>query len=515
MTEVMTATIPGCSVDDFLEMIVPRATRIKSKITREVFTRSAPFGLLRALGYRPDARAIPRIPIASNNKNNPSTFNPANSSARGHPSAHVITATTATPFFESSPEEFAQVLEESLGCKVTAPLFYEALLSDGCSFFRPSHADSGTMEVDISAWRAFVSSLQPHERASGFIRKQVFRMPLSGIPGVDVAEVEDFQYYALVQGCSGGSPMSAPSHDNENGQDKRGNFNGSQTLTLRRDKKRPSSTLCLNKETQPLSRDKKRPPSGLGQQKECKPRDTKARRLEFGMKLFIPALPEGSQFTIEVLVIVEPAEDDPSSNILRVLFASPPRHRRPAVTPQQVTLNSAAPHIRVGFRREEARACSSAAFISTADAHGQMLVPTNRQITAKFRKDGGTLSQAGDEELQYSPIELLSQRKQKDFPEAKTFSVMNGCRGTVYEAGNTNITTLKPGADFDVEWIIQAPHPGTMKLSIVKPSTDSSGKIMYKNYKTILTLDSFAQNGGTGSTTATMPTGVLVLNMQL
>ncbi|RLN55683.1 hypothetical protein BBP00_00008379 [Phytophthora kernoviae] len=138
-----------------------------------------------------------------------------------------------------------------------------------------------------------------------------------------------------------------------------------------------------------------------------------------------------------------------------------------------------------------------------------MLVPINRQITAKFRKDGGTLSQAGDEELQYSPIELLSQRKQKDFPEAKTFSVMNGCRGTVYEAGNTNITTLKPGADFDVEWIIQAPHPGTMKLSIVKPSTDSSGKIMYKNYKTIITLDSFAQNGGTGSTTATMPTGVV------
>ncbi|KAG7390715.1 hypothetical protein PHYBOEH_006943 [Phytophthora boehmeriae] len=185
------------------------------------------------------------------------------------------------------------------------------------------------MEVDISAWRAFVSSLQPHERAIGFIRKQVFRMPLSGIPGVDVAEVEDFQYYSLVQGRTGGPTTSASSHDNESEQDKRGSFNGSQ----KRDKKRPSSTLGLNKDSQPLSlgRDKKRPPSGLGQTKETKPRDakqTKPRRLEFGMKLFIPALPEGSQFTIEVLVIVEPAEDDPSNNVLRVLFASPPRYRR-------------------------------------------------------------------------------------------------------------------------------------------------------------------------------------------
>ncbi|KAG7390714.1 hypothetical protein PHYBOEH_006942 [Phytophthora boehmeriae] len=150
---------------------------------------------------------------------------------------------------------------------------------------------------------------------------------------------------------------------------------------------------------------------------------------------------------------------------------------------------------------------TAAAFISTADAHGQMLIPEYRKITAKFKKDGGTLSQAGDQELQYSPVELLSQRKQKDFPEAATFSVMNGCRGTVYESGN-DVTTLEAGAEFDVKWIIQAPHPGTMKLSIVKPSTGSSGKIMYENYKTILTVDSFAQNAGEDGTTAKMPSDV-------
>eukprot|EP00644_Phytophthora_capsici_P011715 jgi/Phyca11/10499/fgenesh1_pm.PHYCAscaffold_50_\ len=124
-----------------------------------------------------------------------------------------------------------------------------------------------------------------------------------------------------------------------------------------------------------------------------------------------------------------------------------------------------------------------------------MLVPDYRQISAKFRKDSGALSQAGDQELQYAPVENLSGRSQKDFPEAATFNLMNGCRGTVYEEGN-NVTTLKAGADFDVKWIIQAPHPGTMKLSIVKPSKDSAGKITYENYKSILTVDPFANNGG-------------------
>ncbi|ETM41733.1 hypothetical protein L914_12521 [Phytophthora nicotianae] len=152
-----------------------------------------------------------------------------------------------------------------------------------------------------------------------------------------------------------------------------------------------------------------------------------------------------------------------------------------------------------------AMVATAAVLFTTADAHGQMLVPDYRQISAKFRKDSGALSQAGDQELQYAPVENLSGRSQKDFPEAATFNLMNGCRGTVYEEGN-NVTTLKAGAAFDVKWIIQAPHPGTMKLSIVKPSEDSTGKITYKNYKTILTVDPFAQNGGEDGTTATMPT---------
>ncbi|KAG6618539.1 Chitin-binding protein [Phytophthora cinnamomi] len=160
----------------------------------------------------------------------------------------------------------------------------------------------------------------------------------------------------------------------------------------------------------------------------------------------------------------------------------------------------------VGFA-SIALVAAAASLFTTADAHGQMLVPDYRQISAKFRKDSGALSQAGDQELQYAPVENLSGRSQKDFPEAATFNLMNGCRGTVYEEGN-NVTTLQPGKDFDVQWIIQAPHPGTMKLSIVKPSEDSAGKITYKNYKTIMTVDPFAQNGGEGSTTATMPTDV-------
>uniref|UniRef100_H3GX31 Uncharacterized protein n=1 Tax=Phytophthora ramorum TaxID=164328 RepID=H3GX31_PHYRM len=234
-------------------------------------------------------------------------------------------------FAQSSPEEFAQVLEENMGTKVTAQLFFEALLSDACSFFRPAHEDSGTMDVDISAWRVIVAAGQSRERTNGYIRKQVFRMPLTGIPGVHVAKVEDFQYYALVKARS--SPPS-PDHINDSG---------------RGDKRSQSSKAC-----QPMSlgRDKKRPPSGLGQHKDSKPRDVKPqsmkpRRLEFGMKLFVPALPEGSQFSIEVLAIVEPAEDDPSNNILRILFASPPRHRHPE-TRAHAVVN---PHVVAGVLR--------------------------------------------------------------------------------------------------------------------------------------------------------------------
>ncbi|RLN66348.1 hypothetical protein BBJ28_00020593 [Nothophytophthora sp. Chile5] len=136
-----------------------------------------------------------------------------------------------------------------------------------------------------------------------------------------------------------------------------------------------------------------------------------------------------------------------------------------------------------------------------------MLTPTYRPVTDQFRADSGALANAGDQELQYAPIENLAGRSQSDFPEAATFNIENGCRGFVYEEGNT-VTTLAPGADFEVTWIIQAPHPGYMNLSIVKPSEDSVGKITYEIYETILSIDSFATTGGDGSTTATMPTDV-------
>ncbi|KAF1790139.1 hypothetical protein GQ600_16794 [Phytophthora cactorum] len=250
-------------------------------------------------------------------------------------SSQAMAAATAAPFFESIPEEFAQVLEENMGSKVTASLFFEALLSDACSFFRPAHADSGNMEVDISAWRAIVASGQSRERTNGFIRKQVFRMPLSGIPGVEVAQVEDFQYYALIKARSQDPSLSA-GHNTDSGRgDKRG------TDSSRGDKRGGGSHP---------SRDRKRPPSGLSKDpktRDLKPRTSKRRRLEFGMKLFVPALPEGSQFSIEVLAIVEPADDDSSDNVLRILFASPPRHRQPE-TRGHAVVN---PHVVAGVLR--------------------------------------------------------------------------------------------------------------------------------------------------------------------
>ncbi|RLN14698.1 hypothetical protein BBJ28_00026026 [Nothophytophthora sp. Chile5] len=142
------------------------------------------------------------------------------------------------------------------------------------------------------------------------------------------------------------------------------------------------------------------------------------------------------------------------------------------------------------------------------DAHGQMTKPTPRPITAQYRADCGALSGAGDQELQYAPVELLSQRTQSDQPAAATFNVMNGCRGLVYEAENP-VTTLTAGTPFDVEWYIQAPHPGTMVLSVVKPSSNSSGTITYESVAKLLTIDPFASNGGgNDSTTATIPTSV-------
>ncbi|RLN93129.1 hypothetical protein BBJ28_00018043 [Nothophytophthora sp. Chile5] len=151
---------------------------------------------------------------------------------------------------------------------------------------------------------------------------------------------------------------------------------------------------------------------------------------------------------------------------------------------------------------------AAAALFSTAEAHGQMLKPVYRPISDQYLADSGALINIGSGQLQIAPIEGLSQNKQADFPVAETFNLMNGCRGTVYEEGNT-VTTLALGADFDVEWTIQAPHPGYMNLSIVKPKADSVGKITYEIYETILTIEPFAEHGGEDSATATMPTDIV------
>ncbi|KAL3670733.1 hypothetical protein V7S43_003921 [Phytophthora oleae] len=153
-------------------------------------------------------------------------------------------------------------------------------------------------------------------------------------------------------------------------------------------------------------------------------------------------------------------------------------------------------------------AASLALFFTTANAHGQMTKPTPRPISQQYRADCGALSGAGDQELQYAPVELLSSRAQSDRPAAATFNIMNGCRGTVYDANNT-VTELAAGSPFSVEWVIQAPHPGTMVLSIVKPSTDSSGTITYTSVAELLTIDPFAENSNDNtSTTAMIPTSV-------
>ncbi|GMF64700.1 unnamed protein product [Phytophthora lilii] len=142
------------------------------------------------------------------------------------------------------------------------------------------------------------------------------------------------------------------------------------------------------------------------------------------------------------------------------------------------------------------------------NAHGQMTKPTPRPISQQYRADCGALSGAGDQELQYAPVELLSSRAQSDRPATATFNIMNGCRGTVYESNNT-VTELTAGTPFDVEWVIQAPHPGTMVLRVVKPTTDNSGAIMYESVAELLTIDPFAENPNDDtSTTATIPTSV-------
>ncbi|KAG2774022.1 hypothetical protein PC129_g15856 [Phytophthora cactorum] len=145
---------------------------------------------------------------------------------------------------------------------------------------------------------------------------------------------------------------------------------------------------------------------------------------------------------------------------------------------------------------------------NTVDAHGQMLVPSYRPITAKYREDClFGLKGAGDDELQWAPIENLSQRGQADQPVAATFNIYNGCRGLVYESEN-NVTEIEAGKEFDVKYYIQATHPGYMELSIVKPSTDATGKITYNRDTQIEYFSDFANTAGTFSVTATIPTNV-------
>ncbi|KAL3670734.1 hypothetical protein V7S43_003922 [Phytophthora oleae] len=146
--------------------------------------------------------------------------------------------------------------------------------------------------------------------------------------------------------------------------------------------------------------------------------------------------------------------------------------------------------------------------VNTVDAHGQMLLPSYRPITAKYRADClYGLKGAGDDELEWAPIENLSQRGQADQPAAATFNIYNGCRGLVYESEN-NVTEIEAGKEFNVEYYIQAPHPGYMYLSIVKPSTDSDGKITYNRDMQIEYFSDFANSAGTFTVTATIPTNV-------
>lgn len=131
------------------------------------------------------------------------------SSATPAASAGVV-APTKIPFFESAPGAFKLVLEEGLGGKVTPRLFFDSLLSDECSFLHAVPRQSGNMEVDVCAWRPFAATAtttataveaaeNDSEANAGYVRLQAFRMPLDGIPAVEIADVSDYHYYAFVQ----------------------------------------------------------------------------------------------------------------------------------------------------------------------------------------------------------------------------------------------------------------------------------------------------------------------------
>lgn len=148
---------------------------------------------------------------------------------------------TSVPFFESAPQQFKLVLEESLGGKISPHLLFDSLLSDECAFFHVVQHHSGNMEVDIGAWRAYNASnvpkspeIEPSDPSTAAataasVRLQTFRMPLDGIPAVEIAQVRDFQYHAFV-------------HDEQTGKN----------------------------------------------------------RLEFGMKLFVRDLPEGEHYSVRL-----------------------------------------------------------------------------------------------------------------------------------------------------------------------------------------------------------------------
>ncbi|KAF1785533.1 Chitin-binding, domain 3 [Phytophthora cactorum] len=79
----------------------------------------------------------------------------------------------------------------------------------------------------------------------------------------------------------------------------------------------------------------------------------------------------------------------------------------------------------------------------------------------------GALINIGLNEMQIAPIEgLSSTSRPTSHRQQRSISRMDAV-GTVYEEAN-EVTTIQPGSEFDVKWKIEAPHPGYMKLSILK-----------------------------------------------
>ncbi|KAI9909496.1 hypothetical protein PsorP6_015267 [Peronosclerospora sorghi] len=150
---------------------------------------------------------------------------------------------------------------------------------------------------------------------------------------------------------------------------------------------------------------------------------------------------------------------------------------------------------------------TAAVLFTTADAHGLMIDPRNRNVSNNFRKDCGALVNIGTEELLIGPIELLSQFKQADYPPSPTFNLLNGCRGTVYEEGMT-VTTLQAGVAFDITSKVSAPHPGTATVSILKPVEDGAGIITYEEYLVLHKEENYAVSAGTFTFSIPMPSSV-------